>query len=205
MYKGERLNSISHLIGAIAGLVGLVVLVAFAARDGDPWKIVSFSIYGTTLLFMFVVSTLYHSLQGRAKTVFHLLDYHSIYLLIAGSYTPFALVTLRGPWGWSILGVIWSLAVFGIIYDSIKREGSRVIPMILYLVMGWLILAAISPLVEELTLAGVLWLFIGGLFYTVGVIFFLNDHRFKHFHGIWHMFVLAGGITHYFTMFYFVL
>ena len=205
MYKGERLNSISHLVGAVAGLVGLVVLVAFAARDGDPWKIVSFSIYGTTLFFMFLVSTLYHSLQGKAKSVFMLLDYHSIYLLIAGSYTPFALVTLRGPWGWSILGIIWSLAVFGIIWDSIKREGSRIIPMILYLVMGWMILAAFSPLVEELTMAGVLWLFVGGLFYTVGVIFFLNDHRFKHFHGIWHMFVLAGGVTHYFTMFYFVL
>lgn len=205
MYKGERFNSISHLVGAVAGLVGLIFLVVFAVKDADVWKIVSFSIYGSTLFLMFLTSTLYHSLRGKAKSVFLILDYHSIYLLIAGTYTPFALVTLRGPWGWSILGIIWSLAVAGIVIDSVQRNGRRIIPMILYLVMGWMILAALGPLWNELTPAGVLWLFIGGLFYTVGVIFFMNDHRVKHFHGVWHLFVLAGGVTHYFTVFNYVL
>jgi len=205
VYRGERLNSISHLVGAVAGLVGLVVLVAFAARQGDPWKIVSFSIYGTTLLFMFVVSTLYHSLPGRAKSVFLIMDYHAIYLLIAGTYTPFTLVTLRGPWGWSIFGVIWTLALVGIVIDSIYRGGRRIIPLVIYLVMGWLILIALKPLMAKLHFWGFLFLLIGGLLYTFGVIFFIYDNRVKHFHGVWHLFVLAASITHYFTVFYYVL
>ncbi len=202
--KGERFNSVSHLIGAVAGLIGLVILVVLAVRQGDPWKIVSFSIYGTTLLFLYVVSTLYHSLRGKAKNVFRILDYHAIYLLIAGTYTPFTLVTLRGAWGWSIFGIIWGLAVFGIVLDSLPQKGQRVLPVVIYLIMGWLILIALNPLLRALTLAGFAWLLLGGLFYTVGVIFYALDERVRHFHGIWHLFVLAGSITHYFTVFYYV-
>jgi len=205
MYKGERFNSISHLIGAVAALIGLVILVVLAARQGDPWKIVSFSIYGTALLFLYVASTLYHSLRGKAKNVFQILDHHAIYLLIAGTYTPFTLVILRGALGWSMFGIIWALAVFGIILDSLQRKKQRILPVAIYLIMGWLILTAISPLLRVLTLAGFACLLLGGLFYTVGVIFYALDDRTGHFHGIWHLFVLAGSITHYFTLFYYVL
>ncbi|MDY6991336.1 MAG: hemolysin III family protein, partial [Pseudomonadota bacterium] len=123
MYHGERFNSISHLIGAIASLLGLVILVVLAVHQQDTWKIVSVSIYSTTLLFLYVISTLYHSLRGSAKHVFQILDHCAIYLLIAGTYTPFALVTLHGAWGWSILSIIWGLAVCGIIVDSLPQKG----------------------------------------------------------------------------------
>ncbi|MCP4695509.1 MAG: hemolysin III family protein [Gammaproteobacteria bacterium] len=205
MYKGERFNSISHLIGAAAGLLGLVILVVLAARQGDAWKIVSFSIYGAALLFLYVVSTGYHSLRGKAKHVFRMLDHHAIYLLIAGTYTPFTLVTLRGAWGWSIFGIVWGLAVFGIIVDSLPQKGKRILPIVIYLIMGWLILIAIDPLLQALTPAGFVLLLSGGLFYSVGVIFYVLDKRVRHFHGIWHLFVLAGSITHYFAIFYYVL
>ena len=207
MYHGERFNSISHLIGAVAGLFGLVILVLQATRDGDPWKIVSFSIYGATLLFLYLASTLYHSLRGRAKQIFLILDYHGIYLLIAGTYTPFTLVTLRGVWGWTIFGVVWGLAVIGIILDSIPkiRKGHRMLPLAIHFVMGWFILIALEPLLISLSLPGLVLLFIGGVFYSVGVVFYIYDERVPHFHGIWHLFVLAGSITHYFTVLYFVL
>ncbi len=125
MYKGERFNSISHLIGAVAAIAGLAILVVIAAKQGDPWKIVSFSIYGFTLLLLFIFSTIYHSLRGKAKEVFRALDHISIYLLIAGTYTPLTLVTLRGAWGWSIFGIVWGLAVLGIILDSLPQEGAQ--------------------------------------------------------------------------------
>lgn len=205
MYKGERFNSISHLVGAVAGLFGLVILVTLSVRQGDPWKIVSFSIYGTTLLYLYSVSTLYHGTRGKIKAVFEMLDYQAIYLLIAGTYTPFTLVTLRGGWGWSIFGVVWGLAVVGIIVDSLPQKGSRVLPLIIYLGMGWLSLVALHPLLQALTVSGFSWLLLGGLFYTVGVIFYVLDDRVKHFHGIWHLFVLAGSLTHYLTVIYYVL
>lgn len=206
MYHGERFNSISHLIGAIAGLSGFVVLSVLSAYDGDVWKIVSLNIYGATLTFLFLSSTLYHSLRGRSKHLFMLLDYLGIYLLIAGTYTPFTLVTLHGTWGWSIFGVVWGLAVLGIVLDSIPklRKGTRIPQLVIYLVMGWLIVIALKPLLRELTLAGCLWLLLGGIFYTVGVVFYIYD-RIKHFHGIWHLFVVAGSVTHYFTILYYVL
>lgn len=205
MDKGERFNSISHLVGAVAGLLGLVALVVLAARQGDPWKIASFSLYGGTLLFLYVISTAYHGSSGKIKNLFRLLDHHAIYLLIAGTYTPFTLVTLRGAWGWSIFGVVWALAIFGIVLDSLPRQGQRIWPVAIYLVMGWLILAALEPLWRALTPAGFYWLLAGGLFYTAGVFFYIMDERVRHFHGIWHLFVLAGSVTHYFTVVYYVL
>ena len=204
LYKGERLNSITHLLGAIASLVGLVFLVIVSAKDGDPWKIVSFSIYGATLLFLYIASTLYHSTKGRAKKIFMMLDYHGIYLLIAGTYTPFLLVTLRGPIGWTLFAIIWTLAIIGIAIDSLPQRGRRIIPIVIYLVMGWLITVALFPLMRILTLPGFLCLLLGGCLYTIGVIFFLYDMRVKHFHGIWHIFVMAGSICHYFTVLYYV-
>ena len=207
MYKGERFNSISHLVGALVGLVGLVILVVLAVRDGDPWKIFSFSVYGSTLLFLYLASTLYHSLRGKAKLFFMVLDYHGIYLLIAGTYTPFTLVTLRGAWGWTIFAIVWTLAVIGIILDSIPRirKGHRRLPLTIHLVMGWIILVALVPLLKLLTLPGFLLLLLGGLFYTFGVYFYIHDKRVPHYHGIWHLFVLAGSVLHYFTVLYYVL
>lgn len=204
MYKGERFNSISHLVGAVAALAGLVIVVVAAARQGDPWKIVSFSIYGTTLFLLYTISTLYHSLRGKAKLVFRKLDHLSIYLLIAGTYTPFTLVTLRGGWGWTIFGVIWGLAVFGIVLESLPQKGNRILSVIIYVLMGWLVLLALKPLLQVLPLRGFIWLLLGGIFYTGGLAFYFFDERVRHFHGIWHLFVLAGSISHYVTILFYV-
>jgi hemolysin III len=204
MYEREWFNSISHLIGTALALVGMVLLVVMASRQGDPWKIVSFSIYGTTLLLLYTFSTLYHSMQGKAKKVFRKFDHLSIYLLIAGSYTPFTLITLRGGWGWSIFGTVWFMAILGIILDSLPQKGQRVLPVIIYIIMGWFILIALKPLLRTLPPMGFAWLLFGGVFYSVGIVFYLLDERVPHSHGIWHLFVLAGSISHYFTMFFYV-
>lgn len=205
MYHGERFNSISHLIGAIAALVGMIILIVLASLKGDPWKIVSFTIYGVTLFSLYLASTLYHSLKGRAKKIFQQLDYYAIYLLIAGSYTPFTLVTLNGPWGWSLFGSIWLLAALGIFQEVIMRKGRSVFSVIIYIIMGWLIIIALEPLREGLTPNGFYFLLLGGLFYSFGVIFYAFDDKVRHFHGIWHLFVLAGSATHYFTVMYYIL
>ena len=205
MYKGERFNSISHLVGAAIALAGLVLLVVQASRLGDPWKIVSFSIYGATLLILYTSSALYHSLKGKAKTIFRKFDHLSIYLLIAGTYTPFTLITLRGAWGWSIFGVIWGLAVLGVVLESFPQNGRRILPVVIYLLMGWLVLTALKPLLLALPRTGFVLLLTGGLFYTLGVIFYALDDRMRHSHGIWHLFVLAGSLSHYITVLIYVL
>ncbi|GMQ88971.1 MAG: hemolysin III family protein [Gammaproteobacteria bacterium] len=205
MYHGERFNSISHLVGAALALAGLVVLVVFASLQGDLWKIVSFSIYGASLFLLYTLSTLYHSLRGRAKDIFRKLDHIAIYLLIAGSYTPLTLVTLRGAWGWTLFCIIWGLAIIGIVVDSLHKKGSRAIQMVIYLLMGWLILVAIDPLVHALPDGGLALLVLGGVFYTSGIIFYIIDERMKHAHGIWHLFVLAGSISHFLALFIYVL
>ncbi len=205
MYHGERFNSISHLIGAALALAGLVVLVVFASLQGDPWKIVSFSIYGASLFLLYTLSTLYHSLRGRAKKIFMKLDHVAIYLLIAGSYTPLTLITLRGVWGWTLFGIIWGLAILGIVVDSLHKEGSRALQMAIYLLMGWLILVAMYPLFQALPAGALALLVLGGAFYTGGIVFYALDDRMKHAHGIWHLFVLAGSISHYLVMLLYVL
>ena len=205
MYPGERFNSISHLIGATLALAALVVLVVFASLQGDPWKIVSFSIYGSSLFLLYTLSTLYHSLQGRAKLVFQKLDHAAIYLLIAGSYTPFTLVTLRGPWGWSLFGVVWALAIVGIVIDSLHHNGPRIYQIIIYLLMGWVILVALYPLIQKLPTGGLALLVLGGLCYTGGMVFYALDEKLEHAHGIWHLFVLAGSISHFLAILLYVL
>ncbi len=205
MYHGERFNSITHLVGAALALAGLVVLVVFASLKGDAWKIVSFSIYGTSLFLLYTLSTLYHSLRGRAKRIFMKLDHVAIYLLIAGTYTPLTLVTLRGAWGWSLFGIVWGLAVSGIVVDSLHKQGSRRIQMAIYLLMGWLIVVALYPLIQIMPTGGLVLLVLGGLFYTGGIVFYALDDRITHAHGIWHLFVLAGSISHYLIMLLYVL
>jgi len=198
MIRGERFNSISHLVGAALALAGAVVLVVVASRGGDAYRIVSFSIYGTTLFLLYLMSTLYHGLpQGRAKRVFRVLDHQAIYLLIAGSYTPFTLVSLNGGVGWWMFGAIWGLAVLGLVLDALPLRGARVLPMVIYLVMGWLIVLALKPLLAVLPPAGFVWLLTGGLFYTSGIVFYALDQRYPWMHGVWHLFVLAGSVSHY--------
>lgn len=204
MYYGERFNSISHLVGATLAVAGSAVLIVLAARLGDPWKIVSFSIYGGMLVALYVFSTLYHSIRGRAKAVLRKFDHCTIYLLIAGSYTPFALVSLRGDWGWPLLGVVWGLALLGIIQELWLAKGARVLSLVIYLLMGWLALVAIVPLQQALTPAGFGWLTAGGVYYTAGIYFYATDHRFRHGHGLWHLCVLAGSICHFFTVLLYV-
>jgi len=198
MIKSERFNSISHLIGAVLALAGAVVLVVAASRGGDTRRIVSFSIYGATLFLLYLISTLYHGLPtGRAKHVFRVLDHQAIYLLIAGSYTPFTLVTLDGSVGWWLFGAIWGMAALGLVLDALPRRGARVVPLIIYFVMGWLIVLAINPLLAALPRAGFIWLLTGGLLYTSGIVFYALDSRYPWMHGVWHLFVLAGSISHY--------
>jgi len=205
MYYGERFNAVTHLGGAVMALAGTIVLVVLAALGGDPWKVVSVAIYGTTLVSLYSISSLYHSLRGRRKNILRELDHQSIYLLIAGSYTPFCLVTLRGPWGWSLLGTVWGLAVLGGLLELRPRKGPRVLSVAIYLLMGWVAVAALVPLLEALGPAGFAWLAAGGLFYTVGIVFFALDTRLTHAHGVWHLFVIAGSLCHYYAILRYVL
>jgi hemolysin III len=197
VYRGERLNGVSHLAGTVLAVAGVVLLTIIAARQGDPWKIVSLAIYGTTLVLLYLFSTLYHSVRGRAKPIFRRLDHYAIYLLIAGTYTPFVLVTLRGGWGWSLFGVVWGLAAVGIFADSVTGGTAKAVRVVVYLAMGWLVLVAVGPLVERLPRGGVGWLALGGLFYSAGVVFYAADKRLRHAHGVWHLFVLAGSAAHF--------
>ena len=204
MYYGERFNGGTHLIGTALAAAGATILVVLAARAGDPWKVVSFSIYGATLFALYTLSTLYHSFRGKMRRVFQKLDHCSIYLLIAGTYTPFALVTLRGAWGWSLFGVIWGLAAFGIAPEACLGKGARILSLVTYVLMGWLSVIAVKPLLAALTPAGFAWLAAGGLFYTAGIIFYALDEKLRHGHGIWHLFVLAGSTSHYLAILLYV-
>ena len=198
--EGERFNSFTHLAGAVVALAGGIFLIVQGALAGDPWKVVSFSIYGAMLLWLYLASTLYHSLRGRAKRIWCKFDHCAIYLLIAGSYTPFALVSLRGPWGWSLFGTVWGLALVGIVQEIWLARGLRVFSLILYVAMGWLALIAVAPLVDALTWEGFRWLALGGLVYTGGIVFYATDEKWAYGHGVWHLFVLAGSACHYFTV-----
>jgi len=162
MYRGERFNGFSHLAGAILAAAGMAVLVTSSALHHDAWKVVSSVVYGTTLVLLYTISTLYHSLRGPAKSIFQRLDYCAIYLLIAGSYTPFALVTLRGPWGWALFGINWALAAIGIAQELWIGHRTRLFSLLIYVVMGWLVLIAMGPLAAALPAPGLWWLVAGG-------------------------------------------
>ncbi len=205
MYYGERFNAWTHLVGAALAVSGALWLLVVATQSGDGWKIFSTVVYGTTLVLLDSISTLYHSVRGRAKNILRKLDHLSIYLLIAGSYTPFCLISLRGPWGWWLFGIIWGLAAIGMLQEIKPRSKARVLSLIIYAVMGWIALVAVKPLLESLGTAGFIWLAAGGLFYTVGIIFFAFDERFRHWHGIWHLFVIAGSVMHFIAILFYVL
>ena len=197
MVRGERFNGLSHLAATLLAATGVSLLLALSARAMDAWQVTGVAIYGATLLFLFGVSTLYHSTRGRAKAVLRKLDHCAIYLLIAGTYTPFALVTLRGAWGWSLLGVAWGLAAFGIAQEFFFGKGARIVSLAIYFVMGWMGLAALQPLAAGLGPAGLAWLIAGGTLYSGGIVFYALDGRVRHFHGVWHLFVLAGSAAHF--------
>jgi hemolysin III len=197
MYYGERLNSYTHLAGTLFAAIGAPVLVVLAARSGDAWKIAGCATYGAALFLLYGASTLYHSVRGRAKAILRKLDHCSIYLLIAGTYTPFTLVTLRGPLGWTLFGLAWGLAALGIAQEFLLGKGARRLSILIYLVMGWMGVAALRPLAAGLGAPGLAWLLAGGLLYTGGIVFYLLDERVRHFHGVWHLFVLGGSAAHF--------
>jgi len=204
MYQGEKLNSISHLVGASLVAIGSGVLIPFAGLTGDIWEIISSSIYCLTLLLLYVFSTLYHSLRGRAKEVLQKFDHCMIYLLIAGSYTPFTLVTLHGATGWTLFGIVWGLALIGIIQEFFTNE-ARIASLVIYILMGWSAIFFIKPLIATLGWHGFYWLAAGGIVYTLGVIFYVIDERMKYAHGIWHLFVLGGSACHFVAVMFYVI
>jgi hemolysin III len=197
MYYGEKFNAWTHLVGAILATIGAIWMLVVATMTGDIWKIISVAVYGVALVLLYSASTVYHSVRGRAKVLMQKVDHFSIYLLIAGSYTPFCLVTLHGPWGWTLFGIVWALAIIGILQEIKPRSEARVMSIVIYAVMGWIVLVAVKPLMAALGMAGFVWLALGGVLYTVGIIFFAFDTRVRHFHGIWHLFVIAGSLLHF--------
>lgn len=204
MYKGERFNSLTHIVGALFACIGFVVLMIPAIQQNDLLKMVSFAIYGSSLILLYTFSSLYHSLKGKAKRIFQKLDHNIIYLFIAGTYTPFTLITLKNNGGWWIFSFIWFLALCGVVLELLPKSKRGHFPVIVYLVMGWFILVAFKPLLEHLTKAGTSLLVIGGILYTVGVFFYVFDTRVRHFHGIWHLFVMAGSLAHYLAILLYV-
>jgi len=204
MVRGEIFNSVTHLVGSLFAVAGLSVLVVVGIRSGDPWKIGSFAVYGATLVALYLFSTLYHSLDGVAKRVFRKLDHTSIYVLIAGTYTPFSLVSLRGPWGYALFAVVWALASVGVLQEFLLKKRIEALSVSLYLLMGWLALAVFFPLRQAIGSAAMAWLFAGGVLYTTGVFFYLVDEKYAHSHGVFHLFVLGGSALHFFVVLRFV-
>ncbi len=197
----ERANSLSHGAGLVATLAGTPFLVLRATRHGDAGYIVGTSLFAATLILLYLASTLYHALPaGKAKAVFRIIEHSAIFLLIAGTYTPFTLGILGGAWGWTLFGIVWSLAAAGVVLKVFGGVTHPVLSTGLYLLMGWTIVIAADPLLERVPLAGVLWLLAGGLFYTVGVAFYATDARLHYGHLIWHLFVIAGSTCHFFAV-----
>ena len=199
--REEIANSISHGIGFVAALVGTPFLITQAARHGNVGFVVGASLFSATATFLYLASTLYHALPvGKTKRVFRVLEHSAIFLLIAGTYTPFTLGVLYGVWGWILLTIIWGLAAAGVVLKVFYRASLPILSTSLYLFMGWMVVIAIDPLVAKVPLPGLLWLIAGGLSYTIGVVFFAIDSRLQYAHLIWHLFVLAGTTCHYFAV-----
>ena len=204
MIRGERFNSITHLVATILALIGASVLITTAAIRADARSVAAVAVYGVMLVVLYLNSTLYHSLRGPAKRVFHIFDHCTIYLLIAGTYTPLTLVTLRGPLGWTLFALIWTLAVAGILKDALLHNRLRALSVTLYVVMGWLVVFAFQPLQRVMPAAGIAWLLAGGIVYTFGIIFFAMSKHVPYTHGVWHLFVIFGSFCHYIAVFRYV-
>jgi len=203
--KEEIANSMTQVFGLGLSLEAVSILVVLAILKGTVWHIVSFSIYGTTLIILYLVSSLYHlARKRRTRHIFRIMDHSSIYLLIAGTYTPFTLVTLRGPWGWSLFGLIWGLALLGIYFKLFFTKRISKFSTSIYMAIGWLPVIAIKPLLAVLPLGGFLWIIAGGLSYSVGVLFFRLE-KIPYFHLIWHLFVIGGSACHFIAILFYVL
>ena len=198
---GEEIaNSVTHGVAALASVAALPILLVVAISRRDPWQVVGGAIFGATLVMLYLASTLYHALpHPRAKRVFRVLDHSAIYLLIAGTYTPFALGALRGPWGWALLGAVWTLAALGITAKATLGFRFPRLSTAVYVAMGWLALIAVQPLLAHVGVAGLMWLLAGGLCYTAGVVFFAWE-RLRYGHMVWHLFVAAGSVCHFFAV-----
>jgi hemolysin III len=203
---GEEIaNSVTHGVGIVLAIAGLAVLTAYAARNGTAWHVVASAIFGATLILCFTTSTLYHSIQiERVKQVLRVFDHSAVFLLIAGTYTPFMLIGVPGPWGWTILAAVWTLAIAGIVLKFILRGRLHGLIVALYLAMGWLVVVATKPLLQNIGVGGLSLLAGGGLAYTVGVIFY-KWRRLPYSHAIWHGFVLLGGALHYFAVLFYLI
>ncbi len=200
--RGEEIaNSASHGLGLAAALAAMPILIVAAARAGSAANIVAACIFASSMVLLYLSSTLYHAVPGaRIKRLFQKLDHGAIYLLIAGTYTPFTLGVLHGAWGWTLFGVVWGLAGIGLALKAFDRLAHPLVSTGLYLLMGWLVLIAIRPLTALLPSAGLIWLVAGGLAYTVGVVFYLADSRWRYSHFVWHLFVIAGTTCHFFAV-----
>jgi len=198
----EIANSITHGVGLGLAVAGLAVLVVFTSLRADAWAVVSCSIYGTTLVLNYLASTLYHSAKPTgAKPFMRVLDHSAIFLLIAGTYTPFTLISLRGPWGWSLFGTVWGIALVGILFKTFFIGRFAILSGLAYLAMGWIVIVAVKPLLTAVPKWGLIWLLAGGLAYSSGMLFFAFDKKVRYFHAIWHIFVLAGSVFHFFSVF----
>jgi hemolysin III len=197
----EIANSISHGIGLAAALIGTPFLITQSARHGDVGFVVGASLFCATAIFLYLASTIYHALPtGKAKRVFRVLEHSAIFLLIAGTYTPFTLGVLQGSWGWILLTTIWVLAAAGVVLKVFYGTSFPILSTALYLLMGWMVVIAADPLIARMPTPGLLWLIAGGLSYTVGVVFFALDSRLRYGHLVWHLFVIAGTTCHYFAV-----
>ncbi len=203
---GEEIaHALTHGVGAVASIVGLVLMLLWSTHYGDIWHVVSASIYGVSLIMLYASSTFYHALSWpRAKAFFQQADHAAIYILIAGTYTPFLLVNLRGPWGWSLLVLVWSIALLGVAIELLLKERIKWLSLSLYLGLGWMALIAVKPMLDNVASNGLLLLLAGGLAYSFGVIFYVWKSL-KYHHAIWHVFVLTGSVLHFFSVFYYVL
>ena len=203
--REEVANTVTHGAGILLSIVALAVLVAFSSLNSDVWHITSTSIYGATLILLYAASSLYHGIPySKAKQVLQKLDHAAIFLLIAGTYTPFVLVNLRGPWGWTLFGMVWGIAIFGMMLELVSSKRYKRLSISLYLGLGWLILIAIKPMLESVETGGLILLLIGGLCYSLGVIFYIWK-RLAYNHAIWHLFVLAGSALHFFSVLFYVI
>ncbi|WP_206425696.1 hemolysin III family protein [Ruminococcus sp. Marseille-P6503] len=196
----EIFNSVSHGTGGLLAIAGTVVLIVFAAIYSNAWGVVSSAVYGASMIILYTMSTLYHAITNRkAKKFFRIMDHNTIFLLIAGTYTPITLVPLRGSLGWALFGVVWGAAILGIVLNSINLEKFSKPSLVCYIAMGWVIVFAVKPMIEAVDKIPLIFLLVGGIFYTVGIIFYALK-KIKYFHSIWHLFTIGGTVFHYFAI-----
>ena len=196
----EIFNAVSHGAGGLLSIAGTVVLIVLCAVYSDAWSVISACVYGASLIILYTMSTLYHAITNeKAKKFFRVMDHNTIFFLIAGTYTPFTLVTLRGKLGWILFGIVWGSALIGIILNSIDLEKFRKPSVVCYILMGWVIIIAVKPMLNSLPGLSLVFLLLGGIFYTVGVIFY-SLKKIKWFHSVWHLFTVSGSVLHYFSV-----